>query len=405
MKCPVCGRNFNKKADAVDHLERLHSDKLESSGMDACQYLYFSTHGTLTGKCMCGCGKDTPWNAKTGKPCKVYPSPECRKRIRETYKANMARTYNGRTTLLDDMDHQREMQKHRRIAGDYKFSDGGVVDYLGKLEMNWLMFCDKVLEFTSNMVVDPPEYFQYMDEKTQTMRTYMPDYYLPDYNLLVEIKDGGDHPNGNKAFQDTTRYKVAYKDEVMRKQDKYNYIRISGTNYGPFVEALYQIIHEQKGDEKERRAVVIITEEACTDISEQIDFDQPEQIKADRIHLLIGYIEGTNTPSYVAISDSTIMASWIVGDYENQTIFQAAFDHPIFQHGGYEMYKYIGNEEVMQEVFSMLVSITESENTTINEWDILGIFDDSCIYFDNGNGLSNNTQRRSDFILVDRYFH
>ena len=403
MRCPYCGKNYAKKEMVVTHLEKVHSDKLEEKGMDACQALYFENHGKLSAKCMCGCGKDTPWNYKTGKPAKVYPSPECRKRLRELYTTNMNHTY-GKTTLLDDPAHQREMQRHRRIAGKYKFSDGGEVEYLGNLERNFLMFCDTVMDLSSTMILEPPEYFQYYDEKAGKNRIYMPDYYLPDYNLLVEIKDGGDHPNGNKAFQDTTRYKVQYKEAAMRSQDRYNYIRISGTNYGPFIEALYQITHVQDADGKKRNALVIVNESACVDIEDKIDFSKSEQIIADRIRLLIGYVEGTNTVSYVAVTDSTIMASWIVSDYETQTLFQAAHDHPIFRDGGYEIYKYIGNQEAMQTVFNMLVGISTDPDDRGSK-DIVEILGASSIYFDNGTGLANNTQRRSDFILLERYFH
>ena len=56
-------------------------------------------------------------------------------------------------------------------------------------------------------------------------RYYTPDYYLPDYNLLVEIKEGGDHPNTNPAYIRETKYKVALKDEAMRKQTKYSHKR------------------------------------------------------------------------------------------------------------------------------------------------------------------------------------
>ena len=108
--------------------------------------------------------------------------------------------------------------------------------------------------------------------------------------------------------------------------------------------------------------------------------------------------------SYVALTDSTIMASWIVSDYETQTLFQAAHDHPIFRDGGYEIYKYIGNQEAMQTVFNMLVSISTDPDDRGSK-DIVEILGASSIYFDNGTGLANNTQRRSDFILLERYFH
>lgn len=402
MKCRYCGKSCKTRQDTIDHIEKYHSDELVKEGLDAPQAYWLTTHTGLTGRCLCGCNRETPWNYKTGKPCKVYPSEECRKRIRETYKSNMKRTHNGRITLLDDPEQQRKMQKSRHIAGKYKFPDGGEVDYLGKLEMNWLMFCDKVLDFTSNMIVEPPEYFKYLDKKTNTMRTYMPDYYLPDYNLLVEIKDGGNHPNGNKAFQDTTRYKVEYKEDVMRNQDKYNYIRVSGTNYGPFVEALYQIVHEQQEDGKPRKALVLISEAACVDIDDEIDYDQPEEIDPDSISLLVGYIENSSVPSYAAISDSAYKASWIVSDYESRTMFQASHDHPIFQTGGYEMYRYIGDKETMQSVFNLLVSCTTGEEEC-GQWDIIYILGEYSIYFTNGS-MSNNHHRKTDFIMTERYF-
>ena len=84
---------------------------------------------------------------------------------------------------------------------------------------------------------------------------------------LVEIKDGGDHRNTNPAFLEETRYKVELKDEVMRKQTKYNYIRIGGTKYGPFLDTLYRIVHEGRDTEtpKTRNNLIVISEAACAD--------------------------------------------------------------------------------------------------------------------------------------------
>ena len=265
MNCPFCRKYFTKKQLVVDHINQNHGKELEKTGRNAEQELYYASHHTIFGTCMCGCGKPTEWNYKTGKPYKVSPDPKCRERLYQRADQNMMKARNVHVhSLLDDMEHQKEMQSHRPSYNKYRFPDGGEVGYLSKPEQNFLMFCDKIMEFTSNMIQESPEVFKYFDTKTKRWRQYIPDYYLPDYNLLVEIKDGGSHTNTNPAFVKETKYKVAMKDAVMLKQDRYNYIRISGANYGPFVEMLYQIVHEQKPDGKEHKMLYSITETACS---------------------------------------------------------------------------------------------------------------------------------------------
>lgn len=265
MNCPFCRKYFSKKQRAVDHINQFHQNELEQTGRNAEQELYFFTHHTIHGVCMCGCGRATEWNYKTGKPYKVSTNPECRSRLYQRADQNMMNARNMHVhSLLDDMEHQKAMQSHRPTYSKYRFPDGGEVGYLSKLERGFLTFCDKIMEFTSNMIQESPEVFKYYDSKTRRWRQYIPDYYLPDYNLLVEIKDGGAVKNTNPAFVRETQYKIAMKDAVMLEQDKYNYIRISGSNYGPFVEMLYQIVHEQKPDTKSHGTLYHISETACT---------------------------------------------------------------------------------------------------------------------------------------------
>lgn len=274
MNCPFCHRYFAKKQQAIEHINKVHGAQLEKDGMDACQELYYATHKTLHGKCQCGCGRDTEWNYKTGKPYKVSTNPECRKRLRAQALVNHRKVY-GVDTLLNDMEHQKDMQRNRPTAGQYVFADGGKVPYLSKLEEGFLRFCDQMMEFTSNMVQESPEIFTYTDPKDKKRHQYIPDYYLPDYNLLIEIKDGGEHPNTNPAFIKETKYKVALKDDVMRKQKKYNYIKIVDGKYGPFMELLYQIT--RKDIETYQRPAgnfIVITEAAMVDPDEQVDLTQ-----------------------------------------------------------------------------------------------------------------------------------
>ena len=293
MNCPFCHRYFAKKDQAIEHINKFHAAQLEKDGMDAAQERYYATHKTLHGKCQCGCGRDTEWNYKTGKPYKVSTNPECRKRLRAQALVNHRKVY-GVDTLLNDMEHQKEMQHNRPTAGQYQFPDGGKVPYLSKLEEGFLRFCDQMMEFSSNMIQESPEIFTYTDPKDKKRHQYIPDYYLPDYNLLVEIKDGGEHPNTNPAFIKETKYKVALKDDVMRKQKKYNYIKIVDGKYGPFMELLYQITHKDiKTYQQPAGNFIVITEAAMTDPDEAVDLTQT-----------VDYRDSKYYPYFIDVPDS-----------------------------------------------------------------------------------------------------
>lgn len=404
MNCPFCGKYFSKKSLAVAHIEKVHADRLEADGLDASQELYLMNHPSLHGKCMCGCDTPTEWNYKTGKPYKVSPDPKCRERIYQMAQARSIKaTGHDQHTLLHDMEHQKEMLQHRKISGMYKFKDGNSVGYTGKLELSFLKFCDLMMDLPSYAVQSPPENFEYYDPKTDTTRTYIPDYYLPDYNLIVEIKDGGDKKNGNKAFIEETRYKVALKDAAMKAQNKYNYIRISGTNYGPFLETLYQIVHEQEPDEKKRKALIVITESACLEDMEAADTTyQPETIDPSNTKLIIGYMAGTAIPLYLAITDSMLNAYWYVSNYADQTLTKVLGTNAIFRNGSYQMFKCIADSESVSSAFQLIVSRIESGLT--DEWDIMDILTQCGIMFDDKMGNANNNERRSDWIAIEQYF-
>ena len=400
-KCPVCGKTFKKRDLCAEHIDKLHEERKAETGMDSYQLMYFSTHGTLHGKCMM-CGGDTQWNDRTGKPFKLCGKPECNQKMKQLYDHNReAAGMVDQKTLMSDMNHQAEMLKHRRISGQYQFADGGKVDYVAKLELSWLKFCNLIMEMKSWEFQPSPEVFRYYDTKTKRYRQYCPDYYLPDYNLLVEIKDGGDHRNTNPAFLEDTRYKVALKDAVMKKQNKYNYIRISGTTYGPFVETLFKIVHDDYGNPKTKtQNLVVINETAGIDPVEEIEIN-PYQADANTNHitLMIGYMLDTSIPSYYAITDSRYLASWYVSDISENYLYQADPSAPIFRQGSYKMYHYIGDMKSMQTAFARIVA--SSVNKIANqEWSIIQILADSNIWFDDGKELRNNNERKMDFIFT-----
>lgn len=408
MNCPVCKKYFNKKDKCVDHINAYHSDVLDEKQMDACQLLYASTHnGMLGAPCMCGCGRMTEWNYKTGKPYKVSPDPECRKRLYAKAESNMQKA-RGVTvhSLLQDMEHQKEMQRHRPTYGQYKFTDGGTVEYLSSLEQNFLKFCDLVMDFTSNMFTPCPENFAYFDPETNTERTYIPDYYLPDYNLIVEIKDGGKKHNTNPAYVKETGYKVQLKDQVMQSQTKYNFIRISGANYGPFVETLYQIVHEQKPakmQSRSRKNLVVITESACKDVSDSAE--EPELTKEDIAGLSSDYylmikMGKSGSLLMAAITRKSMLDSWFVYDVTDQTITEKSSNDPYFESMGVvQVYRYLPNDR--RHICYAYNQIKHcAELTSSTKPSIFELLFDQGVCFDNGS-VANNDMRRMHFTKVN----
>lgn len=394
--CPYCKKYFPKKDLAVEHMYKKHKKELDNDNMDAPQALYFSTHGTLKGTCMCGCGKETDWNPKTGKPYKVSNDPNCRKRLREAALKNHVKVY-GKETLLDDMEHQREMQKHRPTAGQYQFRDGGYVSYLSSPEKNFLQFCDKVLDLTSNMIQASPETFSYYDPVSKMNRQYDPDFYLPDYNLIVEIKDGGSHTNTNPAFIKETKYKVALKDDVMRKQNKYNYIKIVDQSYGPFVEILYKIVHEDYDTDPKSKShrFTVITEAASKD-ADDVDLSVDNEEMKGEAYLIVGR-EGKEIVKFVGISESENLARIYLNDFTSMNLRETDRSDPVIQHADITIYRYCGDKEAMKAFFSLIIKLAFS-NQKDSIWNIIDLMAKFGIFYTDKEGMKNNKNKRMDFI-------
>lgn len=396
MNCPYCRKYFDKKSKAVEHVEKFHSDML--NGMTPEQAIYYGSHGTIHGVCMCGCGKETDWNYKTGKPYKLSNDPECKKRVYQKADQNYRRV-NGEsrgTTLSTNMRVQKEMQEHRPTAGKYRFKDGGELSYLSKLELNFLRFADTILELPSRMVMDCPFTFKYFDPNDNVYRTYMPDYWLPDYNLLVEIKEGGNHPNTNPAYLKETKYKEKLKDDLMRSQSDYNYIKIVDANYGPLMETLFNIVENKRNpDPKKKKAVIVITESACN-----ID-DTPTIFESSfpGMHVLIGRDSMLGMLHHVAITESPNMLKVYLAD--GNMINETTLSDSRFDSDDITVYKYVGNKQNETDVLKMV--IREADESLGEASAIVHLFElltENGIFYQFDRTLNNNNHRRSDFVKI-----
>ena len=115
---------------------------------------------------------------------------------------------------------------NRSISGKYKFPDGVEITYVGTYELDFLEYLVEKYKFDSTDIIECPRemYIKYYDDYTQKERWYIPDFYLPKYDLVVEIKDGSKYPQDSKR-------KSLLKDKAVIKADKFNYIKIVDKDY------------------------------------------------------------------------------------------------------------------------------------------------------------------------------
>jgi hypothetical protein len=67
---------------------------------------------------------------------------------------------------------------------------------------------------------------------------YLPDFYYIPYNLIIEIKDGGDNPNKNPAIVENRQDRLKAKENAIREGKKYNYVRIVDNRFEELMTAM-----------------------------------------------------------------------------------------------------------------------------------------------------------------------
>lgn len=234
LRCPICGEHFVSLDGLYEHVGEEHDDEIPN-GFTPSRYVYYLRTGKRNGSCIID-HKPTDWNEVTHKYHRFCNNPKCKEAYRKQFERNMIGVH-GKKTLMNDADHQRKMLANRRISGKYIWSDGDVKTYTGSYERDFLQFLDAFMNFESKDVITPsPHCFYYMYEGQRHF--YIPDAYIPSLNLEVEIKDGGNNENKMPKIQAVDKVKERLKDEVMKSQDEYRYLKLVNKEYGPLFDFL-----------------------------------------------------------------------------------------------------------------------------------------------------------------------
>ena len=240
-KCPDCHEAYSDIGWLIRHVEKAHKENIHPE-WTTLQYLFHRRNRTNEpSKCVV-CHIPTKWDEDTGKYPRLCDSQACRTTLANRAKENMMKKY-GTQHLLDDPEVQRKMLQSRGISGVYKFRDGKtVINYVGTYEKDFLEFYDRELELNPEDISECPLIFKYVLEGKDHF--YIPDFYIPNLNLVIEIKDGGDNPNNHPKIQDVDKVKEKLKDQAVINMKSNHYIKITNKEYTEFVE-LMRVLKDQ----------------------------------------------------------------------------------------------------------------------------------------------------------------
>ena len=256
IACPLCRRK-DFKDKLIRHIEKDHEDIIGE--ISAEQFLYDKTHPG-SGKCIV-CGNKTEWNEKTGKYHRLCSNPRCKEEMRAKFKKNMIRVH-GKVSLLDDAAHQAKMLANRSISGTYVYSDGTKFTYTGSYEHKAIEFMDKVLNCNSKDIIMPGPVIDYTDQYGNSRQWITDIYYVP-YNLIIEVKDGGDNPNNRQM--DEYRAKQVSKEAELIKLGEYNYLRLVDNKFVQLMEVLALLKDQEINEPNTTNKVIRINESAVYD--------------------------------------------------------------------------------------------------------------------------------------------
>ena len=232
-KCPYCNIHGTKDV-LLSHIEEDHSE-LIPQGYTPARVLFNSINHKEKGTCVCGCGRETNWNEDICRYERLTNDPKCKQRYIDMVNSRKTNKY-GDWNLAKNPEFQQKMLAGRRISGTYKFK-GVPIGYTGSYEKKVLEFLDKVMNFQAKDIMSPGPVIPYVFENEKHF--YISDLYIIPYNLIVEIKDGGDNPNNREMT--SYRAKQIAKENQIIEDGEFNYVRVTNNQFDQLIAVLAEL--------------------------------------------------------------------------------------------------------------------------------------------------------------------
>lgn len=291
-KCPYCDKRF-VRAKLHIHIQNEHED-LIPEGYTALRVAFNTINHKTEGHCIM-CGAVTDWNEDKGRYERLCNNPKCHEEYKKMVAERTKKKY-GTERLQTDPEYaeyvQRKALAGRKMHGEYKFADGGVIEYFGSYEKKFLQFMDQVMHCKSEDILAPAPSIKYMYNGEQHL--YIPDFYYIPYNLIIEIKDGGSNPNNHPHRTGEDELKLRCKEEAIKQLNEFSYVRVVNNDFGQVLSIMavlkYNMAHRYKDP------VVKVNESTLLEIASTVDknFKSKEKINLSslkRVHITEAVIE------------------------------------------------------------------------------------------------------------------
>ena len=247
-KCPYCDKRF-VRAKLHIHIQNEHED-LIPEGYTALRVAFNTINHKTEGHCIM-CGAVTDWNEDKGRYERLCNNPKCHEAYKKMVAERTKKKY-GTERLQTDPEYaeyvQRKALAGRKMHGEYKFADGGVIEYFGSYEKKFLQFMDQVMHCKSEDILAPAPSIKYMYNGEQHL--YIPDFYYIPYNLIIEIKDGGNNPNNHPHRTGEDELKLRCKEEAIKQLNEFSYVRVVNNDFGQVLSIMavlkYNMAHRYK---------------------------------------------------------------------------------------------------------------------------------------------------------------
>lgn len=299
-KCPYCTRRFTRE-DLVLHVQDEHEDMIPEGFTPFRLVFNYVNKKPLSyhGKCT-ECGGPTPWDENKGRYDRQCEKKACKESYVKKFEENMMRT-RGVTRISATEEGQKQMLANRKISGTYVMSDGAKKTYTGSYELKGLEFMDKVIHIKSSDILCPGPILEYSFEgKTHI---YITDFYYQPYNLIIEVKDGGDNPN--KRNMPEYRAKQIAKEQFIIKHTNYNYLRLTNNDFSQLL-AVFANLKMQMVENTGERVIHINENKFLTEMMNALNSGKVVGLK-DSDAYIVNYMQNN------VFSDDTYNNAYKVG--------------------------------------------------------------------------------------------
>lgn len=251
-KCPYCDYR-NTRENLVYHVDDVHKDLIPENYTAAriiFNYINKKNHGT------CIIDKaETEWDEQRWRYQRLCGKKSCYEEYKKLIDGRMLKKW-GTTKVTYDPEFQKKMLANRKISGEYKFADGGVRSYCGSYEQKLLEFYDIILHEKSDNIITPGPTIEYEFEGKK-LYWITDGFYVP-FNLVIDVKDGGDNPN-NRPMEEYRAKQIA-KEKAIAELKQYNYIRLTNNNFDQLLYIMAEIKKQLKDYPDSEDVIININE-------------------------------------------------------------------------------------------------------------------------------------------------